>query len=283
MRETKLGPEKVTRDVPNFSDETKKYLDERGIVIPGTHVKENDVLVGKITPKGQNVLSAEDKLLLAIFAEKAKSITDNSLRVPIGSAGIVQAVHIIKPQDDISFKAGCTEIIKIFIAQTRKIQAGDKMAGRHGNKGVISRVIPQEDMPYMADGKRVDILLNPLGVPSRMNIGQCFELHLGLLAHKLGIKFAVPSFSCLNINQIQAVLKANDLSPDGKQVLIDGITGEQYPHPIAVGYLYMCKLNHMVDDKLHARSIDGPYSLITHQPLGGKSQNGGQRFGEMEV
>ena len=281
-RQTKLGPEEITRDIPNVSEAACKNLDARGIVMVGAEVKEGDILVGKVTPKGQSEVSPEEKLLLAIFGEKSREVRDNSLKVPHGGAGIVHSVRIFKGKDDAELPAGVNEVVKIYVVQKRKIREGDKMAGRHGNKGVISRINPVEDMPYMADGTPIDIMLNPFGVPSRMNIGQVLELHLGMAARKLGVKFATPVFDGVSNEDLYDIMKEANVSSDGKYVLYDGQTGEAYDERIAVGVMYMIKLAHMVDDKLHARAT-GPYSLVTQQPLGGKAQNGGQRFGEMEV
>lgn len=281
-RETKLGPEEITRDIPNVSDSAVKNLDSRGIIMIGAEVKEGDILVGKVTPKGQSEASPEERLLLSIFGEKSREVRDNSLRVPHGGAGIVQNIRVFKRSDGYEFKSGVKEVVKVYIAQKRKISEGDKMAGRHGNKGVISKILPVEDMPFMPDGTPVDIMLNPFGVPSRMNIGQVLEIHLGMAAKKLGVKFATPVFDGISNDELKAIMKEAEVSDDGKIKLIDGTTGETYDERISVGVMYMIKLAHMVDDKLHARST-GPYSLVTQQPLGGKAQNGGQRFGEMEV
>ncbi len=291
-RDTKLGPEEITRDIPNVSENSTKNLDARGIVRIGAEVKEGDILVGKTTPKGQSEVSPEEKLLLAIFGEKSRDVRDNSLKVPHGGAGIVQDVRIyVRKKDDKSFKdeilhpdlpPGVNKVVKVFVAQKRKISEGDKMAGRHGNKGVIAKILPDEDMPYLADGTRIDVMLNPFGVPSRMNIGQVFEVHVGLAAEKLGCKFATPVFDGINNDDFKAIMEESNASADFKTVLYDGQTGEPFDERIAVGVMYMIKLAHMVDDKLHARAT-GPYALVTQQPLGGKAQNGGQRFGEMEV
>lgn len=281
-RETKLGPEEITRDIPNVSEQACRNLDPRGIVMVGAEVKEGDILVGKVTPKGQSEVSPEEKLLLAIFGEKSREVRDNSLKVPHGGAGIVHSVRVFKRKDDHELAPGVNEVVKVYIVQKRKISEGDKMAGRHGNKGVISRINPVEDMPYLADGTPIDIMLNPFGVPSRMNIGQVLELHLGMAARKLGVKFATPVFDGVSNEDLRDIMKEAGVSPDGKYVLYDGQTGEAYDERISVGVMYMIKLAHMVDDKLHARAT-GPYSLVTQQPLGGKAQNGGQRFGEMEV
>ena len=281
-RDTKLGPEEFTRDIPNVSEEARKNLDENGLIRIGTEVHDDDILVGKVTPKGMAELTSEEKLLHAIFGEKTREVRDTSLRVPHGGEGIVHDIKIFTKEDTDELPAGVSKIVRVYIAQKRKITVGDKMAGRHGNKGVISLVLPSEDMPYLADGTPVDILLNPLGVPSRMNIGQILEMHLGIAAKKLGIYVATPVFSGANREEIIDALKEAGIDEDGKTVLYDGRTGEPFDNRISVGVMYMIKLHHMVDDKLHARST-GPYSLVTQQPLGGKAQFGGQRFGEMEV
>ena len=281
-RETKLGPEEITRDIPNVSEEAKKNLDENGIVTIGTEVKEGDILVGKVTPKGMAELSSEEKLLHAIFGEKTREVRDTSLRVPHGGDGIVHDIKIYSRKDNDELPAGVSKVIRVYIIQKRKIQVGDKMSGRHGNKGVISLILPQEDMPYLPDGRPVDIMLNPQGVPSRMNLGQILELHMGMAAKKLGVHIATPVFDGAHINDIEAIMAEAGMDPDGKTVLYDGRTGDPFDNRISVGVMYMIKLHHMVDDKLHARST-GPYSLVTQQPLGGKAQFGGQRFGEMEV
>ena len=281
-RDTKLGPEEFTRDIPNVSEDARKNLDEAGIIRIGTEVKDDDILVGKVTPKGMAELTSEEKLLHAIFGEKTREVRDTSLRVPHGGEGIVHDIKIFTKEDTDELPAGVSKIIRVYIAQKRKITVGDKMAGRHGNKGVISLILPSEDMPYMADGTPIDILLNPLGVPSRMNIGQILEMHLGAAAKELNIHVATPVFSGANREEILDALKEAGLADDGKMVLYDGRTGEPFDNRISVGVMYMIKLHHMVDDKLHARST-GPYSLVTQQPLGGKAQFGGQRFGEMEV
>ena len=281
-RDTKLGPEEFTRDIPNVSEEARKNLDENGLIRIGTEVHDDDILVGKVTPKGMAELTSEEKLLHAIFGEKTREVRDTSLRVPHGGEGIVHDIKIFTKEDTDELPAGVSKIIRVYIAQKRKITVGDKMAGRHGNKGVISLVLPSEDMPYLADGTPVDILLNPLGVPSRMNIGQILEMHLGAAAKKLGIHVATPVFSGAEREEIVDALKEAGLDEDGKTVLYDGRTGEPFDNRISVGVMYMIKLHHMVDDKLHARST-GPYSMVTQQPLGGKAQFGGQRFGEMEV
>ncbi len=281
-RETKLGPEEITRDIPNVSEEAKKNLDEHGIITIGTEVKEGDILVGKVTPKGMAELSSEEKLLHAIFGEKTREVRDTSLRVPHGGDGIVHDIKIYSRKDNDELPAGVSKVIRVYIIQKRKIQVGDKMSGRHGNKGVISLILPQEDMPYLPDGRPVDIMLNPQGVPSRMNLGQILELHMGMAAKKLGVHIATPVFDGAHISDIEEIMAEAGMDPDGKTVLYDGRTGEPFDNRISVGVMYMIKLHHMVDDKLHARST-GPYSLVTQQPLGGKAQFGGQRFGEMEV
>ena len=281
-RDTKLGKEEFTYEIPNVKEETKRNLDERGIVIPGTEVKEGDILVGKITPKGVTDPTPEERLLLAIFGEKSRDVRDTSLRVPHGGGGVVQSIqHFSKAKGD-DLAPGVNEVVRIYIVQKRKIQVGDKMAGRHGNKGVISNILPLEDMPFTADGQPIDIMLNPQGVPSRMNIGQVLELHLGIAAQKLGIKVATPVFDGATIEDIEAIMTEAGLPHDGKEVLYDGRSGEPFENRVTVGIMYFVKLSHMVDDKLHARNV-GPYTLVTQQPMGGKAQNGGQRFGEMEV
>ena len=281
-RETKLGPEEITRDIPNVSENAVRNLDSRGIIMVGAEVAEGDILVGKVTPKGQSEISPEEKLLLAIFGEKSREVRDNSLKVPHGGAGIVHSIRVFKRSEGHELPPGVNETIKVYIVQKRKISEGDKMAGRHGNKGVISKILPVEDMPYMPDGTPVDIMLNPFGVPSRMNIGQVLEIHLGYAAKQLGVKFATPVFDGINNEELRQIMEEANMTKDGKQVLYDGRTGEAFDERISVGVMYMIKLAHMVDDKLHARAT-GPYSLVTQQPLGGKAQNGGQRFGEMEV
>lgn len=280
-RKTKLGDEEITRDIPNVSEQSIRNLDSRGIIRVGAEVKEGDILVGKVTPKGQSEGTPEEKLLAAIFGEKSKEVRDNSLKVPHGGAGIVQSIRRFTKENH-ELPSGVEEIVKVYIVQKRKISEGDKMAGRHGNKGVISKILPEEDMPFMADGTQIDVMLNPFGVPSRMNIGQVLEVHLGLAAERLGCKFATPVFDGINNEELMDILKETGASKDGKVQLFDGKTGEPFDERIAVGVMYMIKLAHMVDDKLHARAT-GPYSLVTQQPLGGKAQNGGQRFGEMEV
>jgi len=281
-RDTKLGTEEFTRDIPNVSEEARKNLDENGIIRIGTEVKDEDILVGKVTPKGMAELTSEEKLLHAIFGEKTREVRDNSLRVEHGGGGIVHDIQILTKENGDDLPAGVSKKIRVYIAQKRKISVGDKIAGRHGNKGVISLVVPEEDMPYMEDGRTVDILLNPLGVPSRMNIGQILETHLGMAAKSLNIHVATPVFDGATREEILDALDEGNVSRDGKMTLYDGRTGEPFDNKIAVGVMYMIKLDHMVDDKLHARST-GPYSLVTQQPLGGKAQFGGQRFGEMEV
>ena len=281
-RDTKLGPEEITRDIPNVSEAARKNLDENGIIIVGTEVKAGDILVGKVTPKGMVELTSEEKLLHAIFGEKSREVRDTSLRVPNGSEGIVQDVKIFTRKDNEEMPAGVSVQIKVYIAQKRKIQVGDKMAGRYGNKGVISLVLPEEDMPFLPDGTPVDILLNPQGVPSRMNIGQLLEMHTGMAAKKMNLLVSTPAFDGAKVNEIYDLMKDAKMDSDGKTVLYDGRTGEAFDNRVTVGVMYMFKLNHMVDDKLHARST-GPYALVTQQPLGGKANMGGQRFGEMEV
>ena len=278
-RSTKLGDEEITRDIPNVSESARRNLDGRGIVRVGAEVKEGDILVGKVTPKGQSEVSPEEKLLLAIFGEKSKEVRDNSLKVPHGGAGIVHSVRVFNRKEDHELPPGVNQVVKVYVVQKRKISEGDKMAGRHGNKGVISRINPVEDMPYLSDGTPIDIMLNPFGVPSRMNIGQVLEVHLGMAAKKLGVKFATPVFDGVSNKDLEEIM--NEAGTVHKYLLTDGLTGEVYDEPIAVGVMYMIKLAHMVDDKLHARAT-GPYSLVTQQPLGGKAQNGGQRFGESD-
>jgi len=281
-RDTKLGPEEITRDIPNVGEEGLRNLDERGIIYVGAEVGPQDILVGKITPKGETELTAEEKLLRAIFGEKAREVKDTSLRVPHGERGKVVEVKVFSRDQGDELPPGVNQLVRVSIAQKRKIGAGDKMAGRHGNKGVISRVLPIEDMPFLPDGTPVDIILNPLGVPHRMNIGQIMETHLGWAAEALGIKIATPVFDGASEEDIEEFLRRAGLPETGKIQLFDGRTGEPFDQPITVGYTYMLKLAHLVEDKVHARST-GPYSLITQQPLGGKAQFGGQRFGEMEV
>lgn len=281
-RDTKLGPEEITREIPNVGDDALKNLDERGIIRIGAEVHDGDILVGKVTPKGVSELSAEEKLLHAIFGEKAREVRDTSLRVPHGGGGIVHDVKLFTREAGDELSPGVNFLVRVFIAQKRKINVGDKMAGRHGNKGVVSLILPEEDMPFMPDGTPVDIMLNPLGVPSRMNIGQVIELHMGMAARKLGKHFATPVFDGAHEEDIWETIKEAGMDADAKTVLYDGRTGEPFDNKVSVGVMYFLKLAHMVDDKLHARST-GPYSLVTQQPLGGKAQFGGQRFGEMEV
>jgi DNA-directed RNA polymerase subunit beta len=282
VRETKLGPEIVTRDIPNVSEEALRHLDEDGIVRIGAEVHPGDILVGKITPKGEQELSSEERLLRAIFGEKAKEVRDTSQRMSTGRHGKVVGVKVFSRANGHELKAGVIMQIQVFVAQMRKISVGDKLGGRHGNKGVIARILPVEDMPFNEDGTPIDIVLNPLGVPSRMNIGQLFETHLGMAARALGIQVASPAFNGVPISKIQDLLKDAGLPQDGKQQLYDGRSGEAFSERTTVGSMYIIKLNHMVSDKIHARST-GPYTMVTQQPLGGKAQNGGQRFGEMEV
>ena len=281
-RDTKLGPEEITRDIPNVGDDSLKDLDENGIIRIGAEVRPGDILVGKVTPKGETDLTAEERLLRAIFGEKAREVRDTSLRVPHGEAGTIVDVKIFTRDNSEELGPGVNQVIRCYIATKRKISVGDKMAGRHGNKGVISRILPKEDMPFLPDGTPIDILLNPLGIPSRMNLGQILEVHLGAAARALGWKVSTPVFDGASDKEIEELLQEAGLSPDGKQTLYDGRTGEPFASPITVGVMYMLKLHHLVDDKIHARST-GPYSLVTQQPLGGKAQFGGQRFGEMEV
>ncbi len=281
-RDTKLGPEEITRDIPGVGDDALKYLDERGIISIGAEVHAGDILVGKVTPKGETDLTAEERLLRAIFGEKAREVRDTSLKVPHGESGIVVDVKVFTREAGDELSPGVNMVVRCYIAQKRKISVGDKMAGRHGNKGVVSRILPREDMPYLPDGTPLDIVLNPLGVPSRMNIGQVLEVHLGYAAQALGWKVATPIFNGAKENEIMDLLEDAGLRRDGKSVLYDGRTGLPFDNPVTVGYVYFLKLHHLVDDKIHARST-GPYSLVTQQPLGGKAQFGGQRFGEMEV
>ncbi|MBM6925092.1 DNA-directed RNA polymerase subunit beta [Pseudoflavonifractor phocaeensis] len=281
-RDTKLGPEEITRDIPNVGDDALKDLDERGIIRVGAEVHAGDILVGKVTPKGETDLTAEERLLRAIFGEKAREVRDTSLKVPHGESGIIVDVKVFTREAGDELSPGVNMVVRVYIAQKRKISVGDKMAGRHGNKGVVSRIMPQEDMPFLPDGTPLDIVLNPLGVPSRMNIGQVLEVHLGYAAKTLGWKVATPVFNGADEKDIAETLKMAGLRPDGKSWLYDGRTGERFDNPVTVGYVYFLKLHHLVDDKIHARST-GPYSLVTQQPLGGKAQFGGQRFGEMEV
>ena len=281
-RDTKLGPEEITRDIPNVGDDTLKDLDENGIIRIGAEVRPGDILVGKVTPKGETELTAEERLLRAIFGEKAREVRDTSLRVPHGEAGTIVDVKIFTRDNSDELGPGVNQVIRCYIATKRKISVGDKMAGRHGNKGVISRILPVEDMPFLEDGTPVDIVLNPQGIPSRMNLGQVLEVHLGMAAKALGWKVATPVFDGATDEEIKELLVEAGLRPDGKTILHDGRTGEKFDNPVTVGVMYMLKLHHLVDDKIHARST-GPYSLVTQQPLGGKAQFGGQRFGEMEV
>ncbi len=281
-RDTKLGPEEITRDVPNVGEDALRDLDERGIIRVGAEVHAGDILVGKVTPKGETELTAEERLLRAIFGEKAREVRDTSLRAPHGESGIVVDVKVFTRENGDELSPGVNMVVRVYIAQKRKISVGDKMAGRHGNKGVVSRILPQEDMPFLEDGTPLDIVLNPLGVPSRMNIGQVLEVHLGFAAKKLGWKIETPVFDGATLEDIKETLVAAGVSADGKSVLYDGRTGDKFDNPVTVGYMYYLKLHHLVDDKIHARST-GPYSLVTQQPLGGKAQFGGQRFGEMEV
>ena len=281
-RDTKLGPEEITRDIPNIGEDARKNLDENGIIRIGTEVKEGDILVGKVTPKGMADLTSEEKLLHAIFGEKTREVRNSSLTVPHGGDGIVHDVKVYTKEENDDLPSGVSKVVRVYIIQKRKIGVGDKMSGRHGNKGVISLVLPQEDMPYLPDGTPVDIMLNPQGVPSRMNIGQVLELHLGMAAKKLGVHVATPVLDGAKSSDIAAMMEEAGMDADGKTVLYDGRTGEPFDNRISVGVMYMIKLHHMVDDKLHARAT-GPYSLVTQQPLGGKAQFGGQRFGEMEI
>ena len=281
-RDTKLGPEEITRDIPNVGEDALRNLDDRGIIRIGAEVRDGDILVGKVTPKGVTELTAEERLLHAIFGEKAREVRDTSLRVPHGAGGIVLDVKVFNREDGDELPPGVNQLVRVYIVQKRKIRVGDKMAGRHGNKGVISRILPEEDMPFMPDGTPVDIMLNPLGVPSRMNIGQVLELHLGMAARYLGIHMATPVFDGANEEDVWGTMEEAGMNRDGKTILYDGRSGEPFDNRVSVGIMYMIKLAHMVDDKIHARST-GPYSLVTQQPLGGKAQFGGQRFGEMEV
>ncbi len=281
-RDTKLGPEEITRDIPNVGEDALRDLDENGIIRIGAEVRSGDILVGKVTPKGETELTAEERLLRAIFGEKAREVRDNSLRVPHGESGVIVDVRIFTRENCDELSPGVNMLVRCYIAQKRKISVGDKMAGRHGNKGVVSRILPQEDMPFLPDGTPLDIVLNPLGVPSRMNIGQVLEVHLGMAASKLGWKIMTPVFDGAREDDIRACFRKAGLPEDGKTVLYDGRTGEMFDNRVTVGYMYYLKLHHLVDDKIHARSV-GPYSLVTQQPLGGKAQFGGQRFGEMEV
>jgi DNA-directed RNA polymerase subunit beta len=282
VRDTKLGPEVTTRDIPNVGEAKLKDLDEEGIIRIGAEVRENDILVGKITPKGETELTPEERLLRSIFAEKARDVKDTSLRMEHGKKGRIIGVKIFSRDQGHTLESGIIKKVVIEVAQIRNISVGDKLAGRHGNKGVISTVLPEEDMPYMADGTPIDVILTPLGVPSRMNLGQIMEMHLGMAAHTLGYQAIVPTFSGATTNEIKEELVKAGLPENGKIALYDGRTGDKFEQDIAVGYMYVLKLHHMVEDKIHMRSI-GPYSLITQQPLGGKAHGGGQRFGEMEV
>ena len=281
-RDTKLGPEEFTRDIPNVSEENRKNLDAEGIVKIGTEVTDGDILVGKVTPKGMVELTSEEKLLHAIFGEKTREVRDTSLRVPHGGGGIVHDIKVFSKENKDDLPSGVSKLVHVYIVKKRKIQVGDKMSGRHGNKGVISLILPEEDMPFLPDGTPVDVMLNPLGVPSRMNIGQVLELHLGMAAKKLGVFTATPVFDCAKKEDIVEMMKEAGMAEDGKTVLYDGRTGRPFDNRVSVGVMYMIKLHHMVEDKMHARAT-GPYSLVTQQPLGGKAQFGGQRFGEMEV
>ncbi len=281
-RDTKLGPEEITRDIPGVGEDALKFLDERGIIMVGAEVNAGDILVGKVTPKGETDLTAEERLLRAIFGEKAREVRDTSLKVPHGECGIIVDVKVFTRENGDEMNPGVNQVVRVYIAQKRKISVGDKMAGRHGNKGVVSRILPREDMPYLPDGTPLDIVLNPLGVPSRMNIGQVLEVHLGYAAQALGWKVATPVFNGANETTIRETLREAGLREDGKSVMYDGRTGEKFDNDVTVGWVYFLKLHHLVDDKIHARST-GPYSLVTQQPLGGKAQFGGQRFGEMEV
>ncbi len=281
-RDTKLGAEEITRDIPNIGEDALSQLDENGIIRPGAEVRAGDILVGKVTPKGETELTAEERLLRAIFGEKARDVRDTSLRVPHGEGGVVVDVKVFTREKKDELSPGVNQMVRVYIAQKRKISVGDKMAGRHGNKGVISRILPEEDMPFMPDGTPLQIVLNPLGVPSRMNIGQVLELHLGMACKKLGIHIATPVFDGATEEDIKRLLVKAGCDEDGKTILYDGRTGQPFENRVSVGYMYYLKLHHLVDDKIHARST-GPYSLVTQQPLGGKAQFGGQRFGEMEV
>ena len=281
-RDTKLGPEEITRDIPNVGEDALKDLDEDGIIRIGAEVKAGDILVGKVTPKGETELSAEERLLRAIFGEKAREVRDTSLRVPHGEAGIIVDVKIFSRENGDELPPGVNKLVRCYIATKRKIQVGDKMAGRHGNKGVISRILPEEDMPFLEDGTPLQVMLNPLGVPSRMNVGQVLEVHLGLAAKSKDWYISTPVFDGATEKDIIELLDECGYSKTGKLQLRDGRSGLPFDNPVTVGYMYMLKLHHLVDDKIHARST-GPYSLVTQQPLGGKAQFGGQRFGEMEV
>ncbi len=281
-RDTKLGPEEITREIPNVGDDALKDLTADGIIRKGTEVRAGDILVGKVTPKGETELTAEERLLRAIFGEKAREVRDTSLRLPHGESGIVVDVKVFSRDNSDELPPGVNKVVRVYIAQKRKISVGDKMAGRHGNKSVVSRILPPEDMPFLPDGTPLDIVLNPLGIPSRMNIGQVLEVHLGMAARQLGWKVMTPVFDGAKEKDIAECMAMAGMRPDGKTVLYDGRTGEPFDNPVTVGIMYYLKLHHLVDDKIHARST-GPYSLVTQQPLGGKAQFGGQRFGEMEV
>ena len=282
VRDTKLGEEQTTTDIPNVGESKLANLDEDGVVRVGAYVGENDILVGKVTPKGETELTPEEKLLRSIFGEKSRDVKDTSLRLDYGKKGRVIGVKVFSREAGHKLESGVLKKVYIEVAQLRNIKVGDKLAGRHGNKGVISIVLPEEDMPYMEDGTPIDVILTPLGIPSRMNLGQILEMHLGLAANTLGYQAIVPSFAGATADEIAAELESAGFSGSGKVSLFDGRTGEKFDQEVAVGYMYILKLHHMIDDKMHARSI-GPYSLITQQPLGGKAQSGGQRFGEMEV
>ena len=281
-RTTKLGDEEFTRDIPNLGEDVLKNLDENGIIRVGAEVKPGDILVGKVTPKGETEPTPEERLLRAIFGEKARDVKDTSLRVPHGISGVVVDIQVFSRKNKDELETGVNQMVRVTIAQKRKISVGDKMAGRHGNKGIVSRILPVEDMPFMANGQPIDILLNPLGIPSRMNVGQVLEVHLGLVAKALGIKIATPVFDGVKESDIRELLVENNFPENGKIQLYDGRTGEPFENPVTVGYMYYIKLEHMVNDKMHARST-GPYAYVTQQPLGGKAMFGGQRFGEMEV
>ncbi|MBP8989687.1 MAG: DNA-directed RNA polymerase subunit beta, partial [Clostridia bacterium] len=281
-RDTKLGPEEITREIPNVGDDALRDLDETGVIRIGAEVRSGDIIVGKVTPKGETELTAEERLYRAIFGEKVREVRDTSVRIPHGESGIVVDVKVFTRENGADLKHGVNKMVRVYIAQKRKISVGDKMAGRHGNKGVISRILPEEDMPFLPDGTPLDVVLNPLGVPSRMNIGQLLEVHLGRAAEKLGWKIATPVFDGATEEDVVEAFELAGIEPDGKTILYDGRTGEPFEDRVTVGTMYYMKLLHLVDDKIHARSI-GPYSLVTQQPLGGKAQFGGQRFGEMEV
>ncbi|MFA5749268.1 MAG: DNA-directed RNA polymerase subunit beta, partial [Bacilli bacterium] len=282
VRDTKLGKEEITRELDNEKKDSIANLDADGIIRVGAEVKEGDVLVGKVTPKGQTEETPEERLSNALFADYSKDVRNTSLRVPHGGGGIVHRIDHFKRKEGAELLPGVNEVVRVFIVQKRKITEGDKMSGRHGNKGVISKILPQEDMPYLEDGTPIDIMLNPQGIPSRLNIGQVLEIHLGMAAKKLGVHISTPVFDGVEMDDLKEILKEANMAPDGKTILYDGQTGKPYDNRISVGVMYMIKLAHMVDDKLHARS-EGPYTLVTQQPMGGKAQNGGQRFGEMEV